>query len=280
MKPHVLINLRNEFLNRKPKKQKEEDITICDCQYDSNNPDNACGDRCLNVLTNTECTRGHCACGSDSKNQRFQKCDYAGSSLFKTEGRGWGLLSGENIKVGQFAIEYRWGVISWKEAKQRSQAYESARLKDAYIIYLNADESIDATHKGSLARFINHSCQPNCEIRKWNVLGEVSIGIFAMQDIPAGIELAYHYNFEWYDGEATYLWDDNDDRYSVENVPLYDSDNDELRSKSLNAISPNMPIAEKDNEELLRNAGAEDLAGEESRDADGGVGAGQPCSRE
>ncbi|KAG6469875.1 hypothetical protein ZIOFF_070808 [Zingiber officinale] len=155
MKPHVLINLRNEFLNRKPKKQKEEDIAICDCQYDCNNPDNACGDRCLNVLTNTECTRGQCACG-----------------------RGWGLLSGENIKVGQFVIEYRWEVISWKEAKQRSQAYE-----------------------------------------------------------------------------ATYLSGDNDDRYSVENVPLYDSDNDELRSKSLNAISPNVPIAEKDNEKLLRNAG-------------------------
>lgn len=30
-------------------------------------------------------------------------------------------------------------------------------LKDAYIIYLNAYESIDATKKGSLARFINHS---------------------------------------------------------------------------------------------------------------------------
>lgn len=47
-----------------------------------------------------------------------------------------------------------------------------------------------------------------------------------------------------------------DGRYSVENVPLYDSDDDEPTSKSLNAIIPysNLAIAEKDNEELLRNA--------------------------
>lgn len=42
--------------------------------------------------------------------------------------------------------------------------------------------------------------QPNCETRKWNVLGEVRVGIFAKQEIPAGTELAYDYNFEWYGG--------------------------------------------------------------------------------
>jgi len=67
-------------------------------------------------------------------------------------------VADENIMAGQFVIEYCGEVISWKEAKRRSQAYETQGLKDAYIIYLNADESIDATRKGSLARFINHSC--------------------------------------------------------------------------------------------------------------------------
>ena len=42
--------------------------------------------------------------------------------------------------------------------------------------------------------------QPNCETRKWHVLGEVRVGIFAKQDIPVGTELAYNYNFEWYGG--------------------------------------------------------------------------------
>ncbi|KAI3919864.1 hypothetical protein MKW98_001120, partial [Papaver atlanticum] len=77
--------------------------------------------------------------------------------------------------------------------------------------------------------------QPNCETRKWTVLGEVRVGIFSKQDIPVGAELAYDYNFEWFGGakvrclcgaascsgflgakscgfqEETYLWEDDDD---------------------------------------------------------------------
>ncbi|PON96239.1 hypothetical protein TorRG33x02_078280, partial [Trema orientale] len=163
--------------------------------------------------------------------------------------------------AGQFVIEYCGEVISWKEAKRRSQAYEIQGLRDAYIICLNASESIDATKKGSQARFINHSCQPNCETRKWNVLGEIRVGIFAKQDIPIGTELAYDYNFEWYGGakvrcqcgasscsgflgaksrgfqEDTYLWEDDDDRYSVEKIPLYDSAEDEPTSKLFNSMT-------------------------------------------
>lgn len=246
---------QNEFFNRKHKKQKEEDIAICNCKYDVSDPDSACGDGCLNVLTSTECTPGYCPCDTYCRNQRFQKSENAKSKLFKTEGRGWGLLADEDIKAGQFIIEYCGEVISCKEAKRRSHAYERQGLLDAYIISLNASESIDATKKGSLARFINHSCFPNCETRKWTVLGEIRVGIFAKQDIPLGTELAYNYNFEWYGGakvrclcgalccsgflgaksrgfqEDTYLWDDDDDRYSVENIPTYDSDEDEPTSK-------------------------------------------------
>ncbi|KAG8082001.1 hypothetical protein GUJ93_ZPchr0014g47413 [Zizania palustris] len=247
--PYIHIE-NNDFSHRRHKRQKEEDIAVCECQYNLLDPDSACGEQCLNVLTSTECTPGYCRCGVYCKNQRFQKCQYARTRLVKTEGRGWGLLADENIMAGQFVIEYCGEVISWKEAKRRSQAYETQGLTDAYIIYLNADESIDATKKGSLARFINHSCQPNCETRKWNVLGEVRVGIFAKQDIPIGMELSYDYNFEWFGGamvrclcgagscsgflgaksrgfqEATYLWEDDDDRFSVENVPLYDSADD------------------------------------------------------
>lgn len=246
---------QNDFSHRKHRKQKEEDIAICECKFVASDPESACGERCLNVLTSTECTLGYCPCGVYCKNQRFQKCEHAKTKLFKTEGRGWGLLADEDIKAGKFIIEYCGEVISWKEARRRSQAYEKQGLKDAFIILLNSSESIDATEKGSLGRFINHSCQPNCETRKWNVLGEIRVGIFAKQDISIGTELAYDYNFEWYGGakirclcgaaccsgflgaksrgfqEDTYLWEDDDDRYSVEKIPLYDSAEDEPSSK-------------------------------------------------
>ncbi|KAK4368890.1 hypothetical protein RND71_012682 [Anisodus tanguticus] len=243
---------QNEFLGRKHKKLKEEDIAICECKYDATDPESACGERCLNLLTSTECTPGYCQCGENCRNQRFQKCEYAKTKLFRTEGRGWGLLADEDIKAGQFIIEYCGEVISSEAAKRRSQAYEAHDLKDAYIISLNANYFIDASRKGSFARFINHSCQPNCETRKWTVLGETRVGIFAKQDIPAGMELAYNYNFEWYGGatvrclcraancsiflgaksqgfqEYNHVWEDGDDRYEVEEVPLYDSAEDEF----------------------------------------------------
>ena len=52
--------------------------------------------------------------------------------------------------------------------------------------------------QGGLGRFINHSCSPNCETQKWVVAGELAIGLFALEDIPAGTELTFDYNFERY----------------------------------------------------------------------------------
>ena len=52
--------------------------------------------------------------------------------------------------------------------------------------------------QGALGRFINHSCDPNCETQKWVVRGELAIGLFALRDIHPGEELTFDYNFERY----------------------------------------------------------------------------------
>jgi hypothetical protein len=52
--------------------------------------------------------------------------------------------------------------------------------------------------QGNQARFINHSCDPNCETQKWLVRGELAIGLFALTDVEAGQELTFDYNFERY----------------------------------------------------------------------------------
>ncbi|KAG5594231.1 hypothetical protein H5410_035463, partial [Solanum commersonii] len=160
--------------------------------------------------------------------QRFQKCEYAKTKFFRTEWRGWGLLANDNIK-----------------------AYESHDLKDVYLISVDGNDFIDPTRKGRFARFINHSC-PNCETSKWIVLGETRVGIFAKQDISVGMELTNEYNFEWYYGganvhcpcgaancslflgaksrrfrEYNHVWEDGDDRYIVDDLPVYDSTDDE-----------------------------------------------------
>ena len=54
---------------------------------------------------------------------------------------------------------------------------------------------LDATMKGNAARFINHSCDPNCYSRIVDILGKKHIIIFAMRKIVRGEELTYDYKF-------------------------------------------------------------------------------------
>lgn len=55
---------------------------------------------------------------------------------------------------------------------------------------------LDAT-RGSIARFVNHSCEPNCKIIKWTVEGQPRMALFAGDEgIMTGEELTYDYNFE------------------------------------------------------------------------------------
>jgi [histone H3]-lysine4 N-trimethyltransferase ASH1L len=56
---------------------------------------------------------------------------------------------------------------------------------------------IDATTKGSIARFVNHSCNPNCRMEKWTVNGQPRMALFAGErGIMTGEELTYDYNFD------------------------------------------------------------------------------------
>ena len=55
---------------------------------------------------------------------------------------------------------------------------------------------IDARPKGNLSRFMNHSCNPNCDTQKWRVNGDTRVGLFANRDIPAGTELTFDYQLD------------------------------------------------------------------------------------
>lgn len=60
--------------------------------------------------------------------------------------------------------------------KTRSNVYFMKYTKDYYI---------DGETKGSMARYINHSCNPNCEFRLWSVNnGENVVVVVALEDIP------------------------------------------------------------------------------------------------
>jgi hypothetical protein len=59
-----------------------------------------------------------------------------------------------------------------------------------------ADDRATLNRKGNLARFINHCCEPNCVMQKWNVGGVQRVGLFAKYPIPAGVYGEIHYQRE------------------------------------------------------------------------------------
>lgn len=80
--------------------------------------------------------------------------------------------------------------------------YHDERIPHFYFMMLQRDEYLDATKKGGIARFINHSCNPNCYVAKWHVGKHFRMGIFSQRDILKGEELTFNYNVDRYGNEA------------------------------------------------------------------------------
>jgi histone-lysine N-methyltransferase SETD2 len=76
--------------------------------------------------------------------------------------------------------------------------YDEEGIKHFYFMMVQQGEYIDATKRGGLGRFINHSCAPNCYVDKWVVGTKLRMGIFADRDILEGEELTFDYNVDTY----------------------------------------------------------------------------------
>ena len=126
----------------------------------------------------------------------MQKCQYADTYPFYTGSRGWGLKSHHDIAAGDFVIEYVGEILDTDMCKERLRKYHESNTTNFYMLTLEPGLVIDASQKSNNARFINHSCDPNCETQKWTIRGETRIGIFARCDIPAGTELTFDYHLD------------------------------------------------------------------------------------
>jgi len=159
----------------------------------------ACGDDsdCINRATKMECV-GDCACGSDCQNQRFWRHLYANVSVIKTEKKGYGLRANTPLKPGDFIFEYIGEVIPEGTFRKRMRQYDEEGIKHFYFMSLSKGEFVDATKKGNLGRFCNHSCNPNCYVDKWVVGDKLRMGIFAERNIKPGEELVFNYNVDRY----------------------------------------------------------------------------------
>ncbi|EDL37437.1 mCG16344 [Mus musculus] len=178
------------------------EIPKCNCKPTDENP---CGSdsECLNRMLMFECHPQVCPAGEYCQNQCFTKRQYPETKIIKTDGKGWGLVAKRDIRKGEFVNEYVGELIDEEECMARIKYAHENDITHFYMLTIDKDRIIDAGPKGNYSRFMNHSCQPNCETLKWTVNGDTRVGLFAVCDIPAGTELTFNYNLDCLGNEKT-----------------------------------------------------------------------------
>ncbi|XP_011081502.1 uncharacterized protein LOC105164543 isoform X1 [Sesamum indicum] len=119
--------------------------------------------------------------------------------VYKSGIHALGLYTSEFISRGAMVVEYVGEIVGLRVADRRESEYHSGKKlqhKSAcYFFRIDKEHIIDATRKGGIARFVNHSCQPNCVAKVISVRNEKKVVFFAERDIYPGEEITYDYHF-------------------------------------------------------------------------------------
>jgi len=110
---------------------------------------------------------------------------YSGEIRVGRASAGLGLFATRSFKKGERIVEYIGRTIT------DAEAYSS---RSKYLFEVSTRKTIDGTSRSNIARYINHSCRPNCEpeIERGRVF------IDAIKNIKAGEELTYDYGEEYF----------------------------------------------------------------------------------
>jgi len=107
--------------------------------------------------------------------------------------QGRGAFAIRPIRKGQRVDEYIGQKISHEEADRRYD--DNNGRHHTFLFVLDEDTVLDARYGGSDARYLNHSCDPNCE----SVIENDRVWIKAIKAIKPETELVYDYRFDWQD---------------------------------------------------------------------------------
>uniref|UniRef100_A0A8C6UZU2 Nuclear receptor binding SET domain protein 2 n=1 Tax=Neogobius melanostomus TaxID=47308 RepID=A0A8C6UZU2_9GOBI len=180
------------------------EIPKCNCKPSDERP---CSfeSECLNRMLLYECHPQVCPSGERCCNQDFTKRLYPETKIIKTPGKAGGSSHcGTSRRCStDFVNEYIGELIVEEECRSRIKYAQENNITNFYMLTLDKDRIIDAGPKGNYSRFMNHSCQPNCETQKWTVNGDTRVGLFAVCDIPTGTELTFNYNLDCLGNDKT-----------------------------------------------------------------------------
>jgi uncharacterized protein len=113
-------------------------------------------------------------------------------SFRKSQMQGTGGFAKVDIRRGERIVEYDGPRISQEEAQTLIDR------GNVYIFTLNDEVAINGWVRWNMARFINHSCEPNCESR----IVRDRVWLYALRSIRAGEALTYNYGYALDDADA------------------------------------------------------------------------------
>lgn len=182
----------------RPKHDRYSDPCGCKPDYGSSAP--CCNDMsCVLFACQEEC-RNNCEAGALCQNKRITRKEWKQVEVFDAGVKGKGLRTLEPIQKGDLITEYVGRAIRKGYLDMLFKRYRNERM--LYIMALDKDTYLDARKKGGLARYINHSCEPNCIVNRWKVRGILRAGVFALRDIAPGEELCFDYKWDRKRGRA------------------------------------------------------------------------------
>jgi SET domain-containing protein len=101
------------------------------------------------------------------------------------KGAGFGLFAEEQIKKGDYIIDYVGEIIPNAKCENHP---------GKYLFEVDDHFTIDGAARENIARYINHSCKPNSEVE----IEKGEIKIYAIKDIAKGEEINYDYGKEYF----------------------------------------------------------------------------------
>lgn len=120
-------------------------------------------------------------------------------AVHRSKIHNYGLFARNGFGKGEMVVEYQGEVLRQTIADEREKKAEREGDGDGgscYMFKLDDDYVVDATVKGNCARFINHSCNPNCTCKMIeDDTRQKHIMIIAKRDIAPGEEITYDYQF-------------------------------------------------------------------------------------
>ncbi len=156
-------------------------------------------DTCILYACQIECGP-NCPVGDLCSNKRIKNKQWKQVEVIDAGKKGLGLRALEDIKPRDFVIEYTGVAIKKEYLDGIFRRYKMERM--LYIMALDNNVYIDARKRGGIARYINHSCDPNCAVHRWKVRGISRAGIFALRPIKRGEELSFDYKWKRKRGRA------------------------------------------------------------------------------